>query len=52
MITFDSTKPADLLQYDDLKHAVDTIDREIETLEILKGNLDGNLSKALFSLNF
>ena len=47
MITFDSTKPADLLQYDDLKHAVDTIDREIETLEILKGNLDGNLSKAL-----
>ena len=33
--------------YDDLKHAVETIDREIETLEILKNNLDGNLSKAL-----
>ncbi len=35
------------LQYEDLKHAVETIDREIETLEILKHNLDGNLSKAL-----
>lgn len=34
-------------KYDDLKYAVETIDREIETLEILKNNLDGNLSKAL-----
>lgn len=37
----------DSVKYDDLKHAVETIDREIETLEILKNNLDGNLSKAL-----
>lgn len=37
----------DSFKYDDLKHAVETIDREIETLEILKNNLDGNLSKAL-----
>lgn len=35
------------LQYDDLKHAVETIDREIETLQILKNNLDSNLSVAL-----
>lgn len=35
------------LQYDDLKHAVETIDREIETLQILKNNLDSNLSAAL-----
>ena len=35
------------LQYDDLKHAVHTIDQEIETLEILKNNLDGSLSQAL-----
>jgi arabinose-5-phosphate isomerase len=32
---------------DDLKHAVDTINREIETLEILKNNFDQNLSMAL-----
>lgn len=37
----------DSFKYDDLKHAVETIDREIETLEILKNSLDGNLSKAL-----
>lgn len=37
----------DSLQYDDLKHAVETINQEIETLEILKNGLDGNLSKAL-----
>lgn len=37
----------DSLQYDDLKHAVETINQEIETLEILKNSLDGNLSKAL-----
>lgn len=37
----------DSFKYDDLKHAVETIDREIKTLEILKNNLDGNLSKAL-----
>lgn len=37
----------DSFKYNDLKHAVETIDREIETLEILKNNLDGNLSKAL-----
>ena len=37
----------DSFKYDDLKHAVETIDREIETLEILKNNLDENLSKAL-----
>ncbi len=38
---------ANSLQYDDLKHAVETIDREIETLQILKNNLDSNLSSAL-----
>ncbi len=38
---------ANSLQYDDLKHAVETIDREIETLQILKNNLDSNLSAAL-----
>ncbi len=37
----------DSLKYDDLKYAAETIDREIETLEILKNNLDKNLSKAL-----
>ena len=35
------------LQYDDLKYAVETIDREIETLQILKNSLDSNLSVAL-----
>ena len=35
------------LQYDDLKHAVETIDREIETLQILKNSFDSNLSVAL-----
>ena len=37
----------DSFKYDDLKHAVETIDQEIETLEILKNSLDSNLSKAL-----
>lgn len=36
-----------VLRYDDLRHAVDTINREIETLEILRNNLDGTLSQAL-----
>lgn len=35
------------LKYDDLKYAVETINREIETLEILKNSLDNTLSKAL-----
>lgn len=35
------------LKYDDLKHAVETIDREVETLEILKNSFDETLSKAL-----
>jgi len=47
MTTLNSTTPQDVLQYNDIKHAVETIDREIETLEILKNSLDGNLSKAL-----
>lgn len=36
-----------LLQYDDLKHAIHTINQEIETLEILRNNLDSSLSQAL-----
>lgn len=47
MTTLNSMTPQDVLKYDDIKHAVETIDREIETLEILKNSLDGNLSKAL-----
>ena len=47
MITPNTNKSHDILQYDDLKHATETIDREIETLEILKNSLDSNLSKAL-----
>jgi len=47
MTTLDSTAPQYVLQYNDIKHAVETIDREIETLEILKNSLDGNLSRAL-----
>ncbi|MBP3687576.1 MAG: KpsF/GutQ family sugar-phosphate isomerase [Alphaproteobacteria bacterium] len=35
------------LKYDDLKHAVETIDREVETLEILKNSFDETLSQAL-----
>ena len=35
------------IQYNDLKYAVETINKEIDTLQILKNNLDGNLSKAL-----
>lgn len=37
----------DTLQYNDFKSAVKTIEREIEALEILKNELDENLSKAL-----
>ncbi len=37
----------DIFKYDDFKHAVETIDQEIKTLEILKNNLDINLSNAL-----
>lgn len=36
-----------VVRFDDLKHAVDTIDREIETLEILKASFDEKLSEAL-----
>lgn len=35
------------LNIDDLKNAVETIDREIETLNILKNSFDENLSRAL-----
>ena len=47
MTTFDSTALKDTLQLNDLQHAITTIDREIETLEILKNNLDHTLSDAL-----
>ena len=47
MTTQNSKELQDGLQFNDLKHAVETIDREIETLEILKNSLDSNLSKAL-----
>ncbi len=35
------------LKFDDIKHAVETINREIETLEILKNGFDDTLSEAL-----
>ncbi len=35
------------LKYDDLKHAVETVNREIETLELLKNSFDEKLSEAL-----
>ena len=35
------------LNIDDLKNAVETIDREIETLNLLKNSFDENLSRAL-----
>lgn len=35
------------ISFNDLKHATDTIDREIETLKILKQNFDNKLSNAL-----
>ncbi|MBR5154144.1 MAG: KpsF/GutQ family sugar-phosphate isomerase [Alphaproteobacteria bacterium] len=38
---------AQLFNYDDLKHAMETIDREIETLSILKSSLNETLSQAL-----
>ncbi len=47
MIIQDSTVSKDILNYDDLRHAGETIDKEIETLQILKRDLDSNLSKAL-----
>lgn len=47
MTTQNSAMSQDVLNYDDLRHAAETIDKEIETLQILKRDLDGNLSKAL-----
>ena len=47
MVILTSAVSKDILQYDDLKSAVKTINREIESLEILKNSLDENLSKAL-----
>lgn len=47
MTTVGSTAIESALQFEDLQHAVTTIDREIETLEILKKNLDHTLSDAL-----
>lgn len=38
---------AEILEYNDVKYAVETIDKEIETLNILKNNLDGTLTEAL-----
>ena len=38
---------ASVLGYEDLKQAVQTINREIETLEILRNSLDGTLTEAL-----
>lgn len=38
---------AQLISYDDLKHAVETIEREIDTLNILKNSLDESLTQAL-----
>ena len=38
---------AQILEYDDLKNAVKTIDSEIETLQILKNSLDSTLTHAL-----
>lgn len=52
MVILTSAVSKDVLQYDDLKIAVKTIDREIETLEILKSGLDENLSKALDLLQY
>lgn len=47
MTMLNSIASNDVFKYDDIKHAVETIDREIQTLEILKNSLDSNLSKAL-----
>ncbi len=38
---------AQVLGFEDLKHAIQTIDREVETLEILKNSLDNSLSQAI-----
>ena len=38
---------AQVLGFEDLKHAIQTIDREVETLEILKNSLDKSLSQAI-----
>ena len=45
MINFNTAE--NCLNIDDLKNAVETIDREIETLNILKNSFDENLSRAL-----
>ena len=47
MTTVNTMTIKDRFQYDDLKHAIETIDREIETLELLKKGLDSTLSQAL-----
>lgn len=47
MVVSTSTISKGAVQYDDFKSAVQTIEREIEALEILKNGLDENLSKAL-----
>lgn len=47
MTIVNSTVTNDTLQLNDLQHAVTTIDREIETLEILKKSLNHTLSDAL-----
>lgn len=41
------TASNDILNYNDLKYAVETVDREIETLQILKKSFDSTLSSAL-----
>ena len=47
MTILNSAVSNDALHLDDIHHAIATIDREIETLEILKKNLDHTLSDAL-----
>ena len=47
MTIFGSTVIKETLQFNDIQHAVTAINREIETLEILKNNLDHSLSDAL-----
>lgn len=47
MTNINSAVVQNVVKVDDLKHAVTAIDREIETLEILKKNLNHTLSEAL-----
>ena len=47
MTTQNTVESLNVLKYDDLHYATETIDKEIETLQILKKDLDANLSKAL-----